>query len=158
MAKERLKHDFTYALPDIRKHSDLKLFSQLGFAGVYAIGPEGGPIKVGWTQNPSTRFNSLQNDHWRELKVHEITWTLGRHFAVRLEGEIQSILKKAGRHLRGGWFDVPLNLMMGAFQVATDRSGVETFTNAELMERFERERDRVSRSIVHRIGAEALVA
>jgi hypothetical protein len=143
VAEENLKHDLAYGLPFFRKHSDLKLFSQLGFACVYAIGPEaGGPIKVGWTQNPKMRFAQLQNAHWKPLKIHEITWTVGRPLAIRLEGAVHKILKDAGRHLRGEWFDVPVDLMIGAFQVATDREKIPTFTHDGMLERFAEARDR----------------
>ncbi|TXM69657.1 GIY-YIG nuclease family protein [Methylobacterium sp. WL120] len=159
MAEENLKHDLAYGLPFFRKQSDLKLFSQLGFACVYAIGPEGGgPVKIGWTENPKNRYAQLQNAHWKKLEIREITWTVGRPLAIRLEGEIHKILKGAGRHLRGEWFDVPTNLVLGAFQVATDRHNIPTFTHDGMIERFMEARDMRAQALAKRVLGESQAA
>jgi hypothetical protein len=157
MAEETLKHDLAYGLPFFRKHADLKLFSSLGFASVFAIGPEGGgPLKVGWSENPKHRFSQLQNAHWKQLKIHEITWTVGRPLAIRLETEIHRILREKGRQIRGTWYDVPLNLMMGVFQLATDREKIPTFTHEGMLERFAEARDRRAQNAVRQVlGAAA---
>jgi hypothetical protein len=123
------------------------MFNALDYACVYAIGPEKGrPLKVGATGSPQARFSQIQTDNWREMLVHEIVWTLGPPLANRLQAEIHRILTKAGRHIRGEWFDVPVEYILPTFQVATDNTKVETFTHEAMIERVAQARQARTRA------------
>jgi hypothetical protein len=150
---EETKKDMLCGLPFFRRHSDIRLFKRLGFACVYAFGPQSGrPLKIGWTSQPSGRFTDLSTSHWTDMKIHDVVWTPGPPLAKRLEKEIHRILTKAGKHLKGEWFDVPVDMIVPIFQVATDNLKIPTFTHDAMLERFEEARDMQAHHALRHFG------
>ena len=41
-------------------------------AGVYFVGSEDGPVKIGYSNNPSQRLNTLQIGHHAPLRIHAV--------------------------------------------------------------------------------------
>jgi hypothetical protein len=136
MDEDRLKTDPAFGLPFFRRQADLAQFRRMNMACVYALGPVSGrPVKVSWAGNPKARLKETQTDNWHELRMHELLWTPGRVLAHRLEAEIKAILDKAGRNLRGEWYDVTADLVRPAFQIGRERAGIDVFTHDEMIER-----------------------
>lgn len=74
---------------------------------VYAVGPvSGSPIKIGSTADIIKRFGELQSSTFEEMKLHYFVWTPGRPVARNLEVACHEVLTKAGKHIRGEWFDI----------------------------------------------------
>lgn len=110
-----------------------KLVRELEYACVYAVGPiKGRPLFVGASNDPRRKLMEIANLHWQGLKVHEMAWTAGPPLAKRLERELQKLLK--GRHMHAQWYDVTVDLIVPAFQIATDKSGVKTWTHQGMLD------------------------
>lgn len=153
MALESQTHELVCGIPFFRRHADVQLFRKLGFACTYAAGPlSGRPLRVGWTATPSGRFDELQQAHWRELKIHEIVWTPGKPLAQRLDDEVRRLLTQAGRHMRGHWFDVPVEMIVPTFQVATDNLKIPTFTHDTMLQRFDEAKEMRASHVLQGIG------
>lgn len=128
------------------------VFKDLGYACVYAIGPEGSRMTtIDSTNDPVRRFAWLQASHWRKLRVHEIVWTQGPPLAKRLCGKVQDLLKP--RRVRGDWFDVTPELILPAFDVAGDKTGVRGFTHSEMVRRVKDAREEALQRALARAGA-----
>lgn len=74
---------------------------------VYAIGLQTGPpIKIGFSRKPAIRLVEVQISSPQELRFHLVCWLPSKKEAVALEQRCHKILRDAGRHLRGEWFDL----------------------------------------------------
>lgn len=154
MTEPELRREMLCGIPFFTRHTDIQLFKKLGFACVYAIGPvEGRPIKIGWTATPSGRFTDLQSANWKEMRIHDIMWTPGPPIAKRIEKEAHRILDKAGKRIRGAWFDIPVDFAVPTLQVASDNLGLPTFTHDTMLDRFEEARELKAQYALRHLGA-----
>lgn len=132
-----------YGLPWLQAKPELKIFKELGFACVYAVGPTGGrPLRISWAKQLKEKLAELQPGYWKQLQVHDVLWTAGDMFAVRLLGEVTGLLDGAKRRLTGDWFDITPELAKQTFAIAQQKSGVSTFTHADMLDKVRAERKR----------------
>jgi hypothetical protein len=78
---------------------------------VYVIGPETGPLKIGVATALDKRLQSLQIGCWHTLSVRHST-TVPADIAYPLERALHNRFKT--QHLRGEWFDIPLDEAVAA--------------------------------------------
>jgi hypothetical protein len=122
-------------LPWFETKAEQTIFEKMEYACVYAVGTDKGrPLKVSSTKNLIPRLYNIQAEHWRPIIVHEIVWTAGSLLANALEIEIYRLLDKANRRIRGAWFDVPVEMIVPTFQVATDNLKMKTFTHRQMLD------------------------
>jgi hypothetical protein len=81
------------------------------------------------------KLKELQPGYWKEIQVHDVLWTAGDMLAIRLLNEVTDIFDKAKRRLLGDWYDVTPELASQALRLATDKTGVSTFTHAEMLDK-----------------------
>lgn len=137
------KTDFIAGLPWLHTKPERAIFLELGFACVYAVGPTGGrPLRISWAKQLGEKLKELQPGCWKELQVHDVAWTVGDMLAVRLLNETAGILDKAKRRLTGDWFDVTPEFAKQALRLATEKTGLPTFTHAEMLDKVRAERKR----------------
>jgi hypothetical protein len=130
-------------LPWLQAKPELAIFKELSFACVYAVGPSGGrPVRIGWAKQLKDKLAELQPGCWKALSVHDVMWTVGDMLAVRLLGETTALLDGAKRRLTGDWFDVTAELAQQTLRIAREKSGVPTFTHAEMLDKVRAERKR----------------
>lgn len=123
-------------LPWLSSKPERAIFSELGFACVYAVGPSGGrPLRIGWSRQPKDKLQALQLGSWKELQIHDILWTPGDMIATRLFSEVVSILDKARRRLNGDWFDITPEFAQQAIRLASGKLTAVTFTHNEMLEK-----------------------
>src|SRR5947208_3494397 len=92
-------------------------FEELEYTAVYLMGPEAGrPVRIGWASNPGARVMEAQTYHWRPVRCHYTLWTPGKPIAQRIVEEAGRLLDK--RKLRNEWFDITVELAVGATHVA----------------------------------------
>lgn len=89
--------------------------------------------------------------YWKNLQIHEITWTAGEPFAVRIFSEVTSILDKSNRRLTGDWFDITPEFASQVIRISTEKSGVPTFSHAELLDRIRDLRKKKIEAAVRRL-------
>jgi hypothetical protein len=82
---------------------------------IYVIGPEGGPYKIGYAQDPKARLSNLQVGQAVELKLHYEEATETATAKV-----IEKLIHKqiAHKRVRGEWFDVSLEEAIGEVRFA----------------------------------------
>jgi hypothetical protein len=137
------KTEIICGLPWLHSKPERAIFLELGYACVYAVGPIGGrPLRISWARQLKDKLAELQPGSWKQLQVHEVVWTAGDMLAVRLLNEVAGVLDKAKRRLLGDWYDVTPELAQQALRFATDKTGVQTFTHAEMLDRVRAERKR----------------
>ncbi|MEE9481810.1 GIY-YIG nuclease family protein [Methylobacterium ajmalii] len=142
-------------LPWFRHRRDLKVFEAQKLSCVYAIGPVGGrPLKIGYCANPQVYLTEIQACHWAEMKLHEMVWTSGAPVARRLEDELHRLFDKASRRIRGEWFDVPIEMVLPAFDVAARNLKIKTFTHDAMLEGIAVAQDAKTASVLKALGAD----
>lgn len=120
---------------------------------MFAVGPmKGRPLLVGASNDPRRKLMEVANLHWQKLQVHEMAWMAGPPLARRLERELHDLLKRGGRHLHGGWYDVTVDLILPAFQIATDKAGVRTWTHDGMLDHVARVREKRIEKAVREAG------
>ncbi|SDK44098.1 hypothetical protein [Bradyrhizobium ottawaense] len=130
------KTEIVCGLPWLHTKPERAIFSELGFACVYAVGPSGGrPLRIGWSKQLKDRMQELQLGCWKELQIHDIAWTAGDMLAIRLFNEAVGLLDKAKRRLTGDWFDVTPEFAQQALRVATDKTNIPTFSHVQMLDK-----------------------
>jgi hypothetical protein len=130
------KTEIVAGLPWLHSKPERAIFLELGFACVYAVGPVGGrPLRISWAKQLAEKLKELQPGSWKELQVHDVIWTAGDMLAVRLLNEVTSVFERAKRRLIGDWYDVTPELASQALRLATNKTGVPTFTHAEMLDK-----------------------
>jgi len=77
----------------------------LAYCGVYAVGPDpDGPIKIGITTNPVSRFSALNTDNPVEIFCYHYCWFAGLPLAKRVEDACHKHL--TGKNIKGEWFNI----------------------------------------------------
>ncbi|TYO65461.1 hypothetical protein FXV83_16125 [Bradyrhizobium hipponense] len=130
------KTEIAYGLPWLQSKPERAIFLELGFACVYAVGPTGGrPLRISWAKQLRDKLVDLQPGCWKELQVHDVRWTAGDMLAIRLLNEATALLDKAKRRLTGDWFDVTPEFAQQILRFAADKSGIPTFSHAEMLDK-----------------------
>jgi hypothetical protein len=130
-------------LPWLQSKPERAIFLELGYACVYVVGPsQGRPLRISWAKQLPDKLAELQPGSWKPLSVHDVTWTVGQMLAVRLLGEATSMLDGAKRRLTGDWFDVTAELAQQTLRIAKEKTGIPTFTHAEMLRKVTAERQR----------------
>jgi hypothetical protein len=94
--------DLNEYTPLFRRH-----LKKVGACAVYVVGEsDKGPMKVGIAGDVKYRVMWLQNANLGDLKAYYVIWTPGRPVASRIESYTHGLLARAGRWVRGEWFDV----------------------------------------------------
>lgn len=70
---------------------------------LYVIGPQDGPVKIGYTSDPHARLMNLQTGHDQTLKIHYLREVDADKVAV-MEKIVHRQLSY--RKIRGEWFNV----------------------------------------------------
>jgi hypothetical protein len=123
-------------LPWLHSKPERAIFSELGFACVYAVGPSGGrPLRIGWSRQLKDRMKELQLGCWKDLHIHDIIWTAGDMLAIRLFNEAASVIDKAKRRLAGDWFDITPEFASQVMRLATDKTNIPTFSHVEMLDK-----------------------
>jgi hypothetical protein len=137
------KTEIVCGLPWLHSKPERAIFSELGFACVYAVGPSGGrPLRIGWSKQLKDRMSDLQLGSWKELQIHDITWTAGDMLAIRLFNEVARLFDKANRRLSGDWFDVTPEFAQQAMRLASDKLNVPTFSHGDMLQKVRTVRKR----------------
>lgn len=130
------KTEIVCGLPWLHTKPERAIFSELGFACVYAVGPSGGrPLRIGWSKQLKDRMKELQLGCWKDLQIHDIVWTAGDMLAIRIFNEATATLDKAKRRLTGDWFDVTPDLAQQVIRLATDKTNIPTFSHAQMLDK-----------------------
>ena len=130
------KTEIVCGLPWLHTKPERAIFSELGFACVYAVGPCGGrPLRIGWARQLKDRMAALQLGNPKELVLHECIWTAGDMLAIRLFNETVAVFDKAKRRLFGDWFDVTPELAQQTLRFATDKLNIPTFSHGEMLQK-----------------------
>ncbi|WP_158226447.1 GIY-YIG nuclease family protein [Bradyrhizobium sp. UFLA03-84] len=96
--------DLSAYTPRKRKH-----LRQVKACCVYVIGESNaGPMKIGIAGDIVQRFKQIDESGSAKQAVHYLMWTPGRPVATRIENYTHSLLLRAGRGLKGEWFNVDL--------------------------------------------------
>jgi hypothetical protein len=74
--------------------------------GVYIIGPEDGPYKIGVAEDAHRRLGQLQHQERKKLLIHAEYQVDSEDNAFNLESTAHAILKKS--NVWGEWFDCSL--------------------------------------------------
>jgi hypothetical protein len=123
-------------VPWLSSRAERAIFDEIKYACVYAVGPSGGrPLRLGWSRYPLERVRQLQQGNWKELTLHDLTWTAGDIVATRLLGDTERILDLAKRRIHGDWFDVTPELASQTIRVASSNLNIPTFTHSEMLEK-----------------------
>ena len=123
-------------LPWLSTKPERAIFSNFQFACVYVLGPTGGrPLRIGWARQLKDRMSELQLGCWKQLQIHDITWTQGDMLAIRILNEVHGVLDKAKRRLTGDWFDLTPEYATQALRFAVDKLAIETFPHGEMLEK-----------------------
>lgn len=123
-------------LPWLHSKPERAIFSELGFACVYAVGPTGGrPLRIGWARQLKDRMKDLQLGCWKDLQIHDIIWTAGDMLAIRLFNEAVAVLDKAKRRLASDWFDVTPEFASQVIRLATDKLTIPTFSHGDMLQK-----------------------
>jgi hypothetical protein len=130
------KTEIVCGLPWLHSKPERAIFSELGFACVYAVGPSGGrPLRIGWSRQLKDRMKELQLGCWKDLQIHDIIWTAGDMLAIRIFNEAVAVLDKAKRRLTGDWFDVTPEFAQQAIRLASDKLTVPTFSHGDMLQK-----------------------
>lgn len=130
------KTEIVCGLPWLHSKPERAIFSELGFACVYAVGPSGGrPLRIGWSRQLKDRMKELQLGCWKDLQIHDIIWTAGDMLAIRIFNEAVAVLDKAKRRLTGDWFDVTPEFAQQAIRLASDKLIVPTFSHGDMLQK-----------------------
>jgi len=107
------------------------------YACVYAIGPKeiGTPVKIGMAADIGKRFSDLQSGTYHELVIHHIVWTPGYPIAKNLERACHEILTKAGKRLRGEWFDVTPEWAKRTINTMAQRPNMIVMSHEQVVEK-----------------------
>jgi allophanate hydrolase subunit 2 len=131
-----MKSEIVCGLPWLYTKPERAIFSELGFACVYAVGPTGGrPLRIGWSKQLKDRMKELQLGCWKELQIHDIIWTAGDMLAIRIFNEAVAVLDKAKRRLTGDWFDVTPESARQAIRLASDKLTIPTFSQGDMLQK-----------------------
>jgi len=104
-------------------------------SAVYAAGPSKmGPLKIGHSIKPKSRISQLQTDNHEPVDIYAIAWTVDSKLSFRVERRCHKILKKAGRHVRGEWFDIDAEWAKKVIAVAAREEGIPLYSNREVRE------------------------
>ncbi len=77
------------------------------FYCVYAVGEgEGRPVKIGFAIDIKNRLANMQSGISEPLQVWYLLWFPGKPCAINVEAKCHEILKTAGKHKIGEWFNV----------------------------------------------------
>jgi hypothetical protein len=145
------KTEIVCGLPWPQSKAERAIFQELGFACVYAVGPIGGrPLRISWSRQLNEKLKELQPGYWKQLQVHEVLWTAGDLLAIRLLHEATETFEKAKRRLLGEWYDVTPGLAQQTLRLATSRTGVQTFSHTEMLDRVRAERKRQIEAAIRR--------
>jgi predicted GIY-YIG superfamily endonuclease len=70
---------------------------------IYAIGPEAGPLKIGYTADPASRLGNLQVGHSEKLIIHYL-----REMDSARVWAMEQLIHRGIRYkkIRGEWFDI----------------------------------------------------
>jgi hypothetical protein len=130
------KTEIVCGLPWLHSKPERAIFSELGFACVYAVGPSGGrPLRIGWSRQLKDRMKELQLGCWKDLQIHDIIWTAGDILAIRLFNDVAATFDKAKRRLTGDWFDVTPEFAQQAIRLASDKLTVPTFSHGDMLQK-----------------------
>ncbi len=100
-----------------KKRSFLK---EYGYYCVYVVaGDRRQPSKVGIASDPVHRVSGLCVGSSEDLYPYFLLWTPGRPVAVEIELRAHELLKKAGKHRRGEWFNVPVEWAIETVKTAS---------------------------------------
>ncbi|WP_461335648.1 hypothetical protein [Bradyrhizobium elkanii] len=80
-------------------------------------------------------MQALQLGSWKELQIHHIAWVPGDMLAIRLFNEATATLDKAKRRLANDWFDITPEFAQQVIRLATDKSGIQTLTHGEMLQK-----------------------
>jgi hypothetical protein len=69
---------------------------------------------------------------WRELKAHFICWGRGQILVKSLERNVHASLRKAGRHIRGEWFDVTVDEARELIVGTAERYGMRLYSQERI--------------------------
>lgn len=72
-------------------------------AFIYIIGPSNGPVKIGYSETPQMRLNTLQRQS-NETYYILGTYPVGRRRALSVERYVHWLLRD--KHIDNEWFDV----------------------------------------------------
>lgn len=130
------KTEIVCGLPWLHTKPERAIFSELGFACVYAVGPTGGrPLRIGWSRQLKDRMQDLQLGCWKELQIHDIVWTAGDMLAIRVFNEVVSLFDQGKRRLTGDWFDVTPEFATQAIRLATNKTNIPTFSHVDMLDK-----------------------
>ena len=130
------KTEIVCGLPWLHSKPERAIFSELGFACVYAVGPSGGrPLRIGWSRQLKDRMKELQLGCWKDLQIHDIIWTAGDILAIRLFNDVAATFDKAKRRLTGDWFDVMPEHAQQAMRLASDKLTVPSFSHGDMLQK-----------------------
>ncbi|MHC2552414.1 hypothetical protein ACVJ6Q_003709 [Bradyrhizobium elkanii] len=130
------KSEMVFGLPWLSSKPERAIFDELQHACVYAVGPTGGrPLRIGWARQLKDRMQALQLGSWKELQIHHIAWVPGDMLAIRLFNEATATLDKAKRRLANDWFDITPEFAQQVIRLATDKSGIQTLTHGEMLQK-----------------------
>jgi hypothetical protein len=121
-------------LPWLHSKPERKIFDELKFACVYAVGPSGGrPLRIGWARQLKDRMQDLQLGSWKELAIHDIAWVAGDMLAIRIFNEAVQLVDR--RRLHGDWFDITPEFASQALRIAAEKSGVPTLSHGQMLDK-----------------------
>jgi hypothetical protein len=106
--------------------------AELDLHAIYVIGPEDGPFKIGHSKNVESRVTEMMVGSWRELKAHFICWGRGQILVKSLERNVHASLRKAGRHIRGEWFDVTVDEARELIVGTAERYGMRLYSQERI--------------------------
>lgn len=131
----------------------MKFIKQRQLACVYVISyQDGRPSKIGYAQDISTRFSTIQMSNVHQLSIEHILWTPSFQVAKIIEQSAQ--LQLHNLRIRGEWFDVHAEIAVKVIQEAASRNKFHDDTlieHRELMHKlavagFKRKLDRRRRA------------
>ena len=130
-----IKEDYrSSGLPLFRTSYVRRLFKNLDMTAIYVIGGnDSNVVKIGYAKDPFERFHALQCGNCKKIYIKHILWTQQTLMAPRFEKEVHNIMKKGGRHLRGEWFDVPMEYVVSAFDICSRNVRMTAFSHDEVI-------------------------
>lgn len=139
-----------------RQAAERRIEAALGFAAIYALGAEDGPdvdrLKLGVTSSAlalAKELKDAQTYSSRALVVRLKLWCAGKPLALRLKADVETLLERQGRRLRGSWYRVEADELARYLTEAARAIGAELFDEAErqrrVLEAVAREMERVVR-------------
>lgn len=139
----------------VRSAAERRIEAALGFAIIYALGPEGGTeLKLGVaSSNPALakELNTAQHYNSRRLVVPVRAIVVGKPVGLRIKRTIAQELAGEGRGLHGSWFRVTRDELLARMSKTAAEIGAELFDEVErqrrVLEAIDREMERAVRGL-----------